>query len=506
MADEANLVVLEPGKGLAPVDVRPLPRLSLAVSLAPGDPASKRVIELEVSEAGVGKVLDVLHRIGGEDLVAELRAALGWAARDARNFAEAKLANEASEWVGMELAWLRQEAGASLAMVDLAARQVFEHDLSLAELALRPDSFGIVVGADGKVTAATSEPGRAIYRAFRLKIAELDRLYRKVKAWKFTIPPNAPTARRQFEQTALEPYLSALKKSAETWPVLVVMGPRIVKELESQRPDDIQAWASGTATTTPLDEVIQEQLVAAYRKLRDEQSGYRAKILAAADEAMRAVGRSTGQTWEDPPEAIVAERHPFWAYPFLVQAAMERQGFEPGDHGHAVVTTSLRYAANARARQQAARTDIDRMLTFASIGFGVLSLVPVIGQLGLVAAIAISAVQTLEETQSWLDQSEASGALGHQVQRYGVIDPDATGFLCGLLSLTSDLALPVMGKLLQASVLRPASRALAAARVKKVLDLGENAADIAGMALEANAEATTRELDRLGLLTDGRGR
>ncbi|HRD60106.1 MAG TPA: hypothetical protein PL137_04295, partial [Nocardioides sp.] len=89
---------------------------------------------------------------------------------------------------------------------------------------------------------------------------------------------------------------------------------------------------------------------------------------------------------------------------------------------------------------------------------------------------------------------------GHQAPRYRVAQPDALGLLLDVLSLTSDIALPVVGKLLGATVLKPATRALAAARVGTALHLGGLATDVAGVALSVNAALVERELERVGLL------
>lgn len=143
---------------------------------------------------------------------------------------------------------------------------------------------------------------------------------------------------------------------------------------------------------------------------------------------------------------------------------------------------------------------MDRILGWSSLGFGLLSIIPVVGQLALLAAIVASAIQAVEETARYLEASALSRALGQQAPRYDVADPEALGMIVAYLGLVSDAALPVVGKLLGNTILAPASRALAAARVAKVLNLGERASDLAGMALTANAAVVEHELQRVGLL------
>ena len=284
------------------------------------------------------------------------------------------------------------------------------------------------------------------------------------------------------------------------------MAPRILRTLAKESSADIQAWEEDPGNATRLDEVIQGELVNAFTNLREEQPGYRDKILRAADTAMSAARANVTRYWEDSPAEVMGRLHPLWKHPFLVQGGMEQQGYHPGDHGYALGIESLYAAAAAAERSRQEAAELDRMVAWASIGFGVLTLVPVVGQLALAATIAIAAIQTLEEAQKYAEETSASEALGHQAVRYHVPEPDALGLILGVLQLTSDAALPLVGKLLSKTVLRPTTRVIAAARVKNVLFVGERSADLAGLVMSANSALAERELRRLQLITLETGR
>jgi hypothetical protein len=502
MAETANLVVQVPGE-VAPQPGEPAAKrltIDLAVAFA-----ERRSVQVEVSEAGIGEVADTLHRIGGEALVREFSHALGDRVQDA-TFDEAVRASEALRILERHTTVLRTESITYLEALDAAARQLFEHDLTLAAVELQPQKFGFHVDQDGNTSVASEGPDLDRYRQLRSVVAELDALRRNVKQWNFTIPPNAPTARRQFEEYALEPYTQGLKASAELYPALVTNAPKLLKKLEGETASDIAQWEADPSNKTRLDEVIQEQLLEAFKDLRENQPKYRQDILSGADRAMAAARSAAERYWDDSPAEVLGRLHPLWKHRFLVQSALEQQSYRPGDHGYAVGIDSLYAAMAAQERSREEAAEMDRILGWASIGFGILTLIPVIGEFALVATIAITAIQTLEEAQKYSAEATAREALGHQASRYDVPEPDAIGLICNVLSLTADVALPVVGKLLSKTVLRPTTRVIAATRVKTVLTVGQHSANLTGLVVSANASLVERELRRLQLLTAETGR
>ncbi len=502
MAEVANLVVEEPGEltATSATAVLPMVTIDLAVAFA-----EHRSVQVEVSESAIAEIADTLHRIGGEALVRELSHALDARARDAP-FAEATHASQALRLLEVHLSVLRAESMTFLASLDAAVRQQFELDLTLAAVEMSPQRFGIQVDQDGLASVAPDGPDHDRYRQLRSVVVGLDRLRRKVKRWSFTIPPNAPTARRQFEDTILGPYLAGLKAAAESYPALVTMAPRLLVTLEGERSADIAQWEADPGHATKLDEIIQTQVLETAKDLLDAQPEYRAKTLAGADRALASARAALPRYSDRSPAEALGQLHPLWRHCFLVQAAIDQQDYHPGDHGYAVAIDSLYAATSAQERGRQEQSEIDSMLGWASIGFGVLTLIPVVGEFALVAAIVVTAIQTLETAQKYAAETTVREALGHQAVPYDVPEPDAIGLITNVLSLTADAALPVIGKLITRTVLRPATRVLAATRVKTAVDLGQHASNLAALVISANGAQVERELRRLQLLTPETGR
>jgi hypothetical protein len=288
--------------------------------------------------------------------------------------------------------------------------------------------------------------------------------------------------------------------SSQLYPALLVLAPKMLKKLQGESAADIASWLDEESNTTRLDEIIQAIVVDAFTDLRKQQPEFRDETLRAADQAMKFARMNVTRYWEESPAQALGRLHPLWRHPFLVQGAVEQQGYQPGDQGYAVAYDSLDSALDANERQRHDAAEIDKILGWASFGFGFLTLVPVVGQLALAAMIAITAIKALEETQQYLSDSREREALGHQAARYQVPEPDALGLILDVAQLTSDAALPLVGKLLSRTVLRPTTRIIAAARVKTVLSLGAHAADLAGFAMSANAALVERELRHLQIL------
>jgi hypothetical protein len=501
MAD-ADFVVLEPGEGEQPV-APSTPQLTVDLEIALGE---RRSVRLDVTQAGIGSVCEVLHRIGGEPLLSELSHALGDRVRGA-NFGEALLASTAIGMAQQHTTVLRSESMAYLEALDAAARQLFEHDLTLAAIALKPQSFGFEVDQGGKAMVPDSGLAHDLYRQLRTVVAELDALRRNVRQWaNISLPRNAREARRQFKEYALEPYTRGMATAGEMYPALLVLAPPMLEKLANESAVDIAYWESDEGNTTRLDEIIQTISIEAFTNLRKEQPGFRDKTLRAADDAMKFARLNVTRYWEESPAQALGRLHPLWKHPFLVQAAMEQQGYRPGDHGYAVGFDSLYAAMAAEERRRQEAAEIDRILGWASLGFGLLTMVPVVGELALAAMIAITAIKTLEETQRYMTETSEREALGHQAVRYQIPEPDALGLILNVVQLTSDAALPLVGKLLSKTVLRPTTRVIAATRVKTVLFVGERSADLAGLAISANAALVERELRHLQILTVETGR
>lgn len=499
MTEGVDFTVLEPGQVDAATSPAPAPATGFTVlmEVAPGQ---VEPVPVDATEAGIGRMVDVLHRVGGEPLVRSLYFAVSASMRGAP-YDEVVRRAAALRLIEAEMTALRTEITLRVAELDRAARQAFEHDLTVATAELRPERFGILAEPDATPRAARDDAGRATYRALRTALAQTDRLRRRVRSWSFTIPPNAPTARHQFEHDVLGPYLGALTALGTTHPGMIALAPRLIEALADESRADVAAWAQASTEDGDLDATIIGLIVDAGQAMATAQPGYRATMLAQADRVLDAA--LTSRPFHEPGPADLLGGHPLWRHPFLIHAAMEQAGLLPGDHGYAVASEGLAAAAAQRWRDESDAAQTDQLLGWASLGFGALSVVPVVGLLARAAGAVTLAVQLGLEAARQARTREASAALGHRATAYAVGHPDATGLVVLSLGMVSDAALPVLGRLLRATVLLPATRVLTAQRVATTLQRGQDAADLAGLLVDANAAATERELRRLGLLPDG---
>jgi hypothetical protein len=484
------LVVLDPGLEPAGAPTSPAARLhppaiTLLLELAPGraDP-----VALEVTEESIARMVDVLYRIGGRELLDAFERELP---RAAVPTSWPNAARRATDLAAGAVQKQRLVVLGALQAVDDAARRVLRNELDGAGAVLRLERYGLgrAAGQDVGVT----EDGRETYRSLRTTVAQLDARRRQVRRWNFTIPANAPTARRQFEED-LAQYVNAFREAVMRWPALAACGAALLKEVGDERASDVQRWAAGDNEATVLDDLIKKALGNAWTEYVEERPDFERRLLEAGDAALRTA--LMNPTFR--PEVVIGNGHPLWRHAFLIQAALEDLEWRPGDLGYAAATSALRSAGERATAEQERAERLQRLLGWASLGFTVLAFVPVVGQAALLAAIASSAALTFGETVEFLDARARRAAVGPLASRFGFEEPDAAGFVVGLLGLAADAGLPVLGKALNA-VLRPAGRLLAASRAQAVLGLSEQALDIAALAVEANAAVLENEVQRLGL-------
>ncbi|MFC6086000.1 hypothetical protein [Sphaerisporangium aureirubrum] len=470
------LVVLEPGR--TPATAR-LPTVPVMIELAPG--RSTRV-DIETSESAAAETVDLLYRVGGRELVDQVedetaRTALGPAC-------------------ARQIAVNRRLALDALIQIDEVALAVLKDQLDMARGTLRLSRYGLaeVAGKLAKPPVANSDEARDRYRGLRAAVAGLDAMRRGLRMWNFTVPDNAPHARAQYE-SQLGPYVAAFRAATEQWPALAVCGGELLTALGKRRGSSVRAWAQAD-DGTPLDDLIKDALAETWTDLLDKQPGFLRDQRTGSAKAIRTAELLVGIGGR--PEKVFGTTHPLWRHPFLVHTALQRLDLRPGDIGHAAAVSALRYAEEDAAAGRAAKARDDAVLGWASIGFGVLSLIPVIGQFALAAALVVTAVRAFSETVEYVDEQARRQAVGPLADRFGFAEPDAAGLVVTLLDLASSVALPVLGKAI-GQVLRPAGRLVAAARVQSALQLGEHAADLAGVVVDMNSALLEKELLRLGL-------
>ncbi|WP_406409376.1 hypothetical protein [Streptomyces sp. NBC_01643] len=468
--------------------------LDVDLSLRPEAPPYR--LRLADTAESAFEVVTAVYLIGGRELLETLLAAI---ARTPASTPQAA-GNPPGGHVADELFRLRvlrrcEEAAGDLTLsayghlvsLDTVMRAVLHELLAGAQSQLTPEAYGLT-GLDDEYRVVDNND---TYRRFRQDVLHLLPLRRLVTRWTFTIPTNATTAREQFTRD-LENYAVPYREACRTWPVLHVQGGALMRSLDDADPAAIEQWSKAEGGTD-FDTMLQEMVSDAWTECRAEQPAFLRRQYGGAAEALFAAHNTTTGA----AEIHFGDRHPLMRYPVIVEAALERLGWLPGTFPHAVAESARKAADAAAHSQRATRATWNRLLTWASLGFAVLAFVPVVGQLAVAGCVAASALQslagiadTLETRQNWM----AAGAAGDRLR---LASPKATGLVVDVLQLTADIALPALGSLSVAA--RSAERLVSASAVRRSLDLGGMALDLAGAVIQIDADHLERELERLGL-------
>ena len=227
-------------------------------------------------------MVDVLYRIGGRELLDALGRGVtpgrrsphrGRAPPDARPTWLLRQSKSSAAWSSAPCRRSTKPRGGSCAT---------SSTVRVPCCASRRYGLGQAAGQDVDVT----KDGREIYRALRTTVAQLDASRRQVRRWNFTIPANAPTARRQFEEVQAR-YVSAFREAIVRWPALAACGAGLLKEVGHERASDVQKWAAGEDDATVLDDLIKEALRDAWNEYVDERPDFERRLLQAGDAALR---------------------------------------------------------------------------------------------------------------------------------------------------------------------------------------------------------------------------
>jgi hypothetical protein len=305
-------VVFEPGITGAVGALGSVPKLRIELALAPGQP---QLLDLEVSDEAIGQVIDTAFRVGGWELLRELVEAID-VAKDPPG--ATGLVRHASELCAAPVAQLRQDAYAGLIAVDAAARLALDEALTEARGALHLSHFGLIEGSNQARPPVSKVAGAPeTYHALRNTVIALDKKYRNLRRWNFTIPANAPTARRQFEDNAYLPYVEALRAAAQRWPALQTTAPTILRKLFDERRSDMTRW-SAELDDTPLDDVIKQTLNQTWLNLIHNQPDFFDDMTSTSDWSILHTAKRFEVDPYRPPEWTIGTLNPLWQHPFLI--------------------------------------------------------------------------------------------------------------------------------------------------------------------------------------------
>jgi hypothetical protein len=353
------------------------------------------------------------------------------------------------------------DAAEALAEVELIARQVFLEMLESARAATQFSRYGLVEASRGLLRAVPDiQPLRdagVTYRALRTAFADLHTAALAVREAEEHLQaaqvsagfldlldvmhlvtggrsPAAPPVSRSVSAEvkalidASAAYTDVLRRHAERFPALPMVAGDLVEATADWAHADVVAMANDTTRyNTRLDDKLLAEIGKACRETWEAGPDLARELLDEADEVLARARRliSLGPM---PAEGTYAF-HPLWRYPLIVHAALERLGYGPGSLPHAAAADVLRRAEDIARRRAEEKAATDQALNWANFGFGVLSFVPVVGQLACAAAFACAAVQAVRDVSAYAEASREARAFGPYASSLGLTEPEGAGWI-----------------------------------------------------------------------------
>ncbi|MDP9484223.1 MAG: hypothetical protein M3Q49_00220, partial [Actinomycetota bacterium] len=388
----------------------------------------------------------------------------------------------------------------ALADVDDAARRILAELLKGAQDSCRMGRSGLVEDPiNTHPSIDWSRQGELRFRALRAGVVELDGLARAVREAEGAVNPDPLYPRIPGVASAQDPYLlrtRARQEFAVAWrrwvaeyPFLAVAGKRLLAETGDsfEQPELVELSRQRGNYENALDELIRAAVVEVARETLSAGAKLTKEYRAEAQKA-----REIAADLEVPGDRVYAENHPLWRYPLIVQAALERIGAGPGTLEYAAAMSALERAAELQERKKVKAAGIDEVLGWASLGFGVVALLPVVGQFAALFAGLCATVRMLSAISEYETEEQQRAAFGPLATQFALPDPDGAGLLVKVLGLGAEAVplLGVPGKFAGRLIRVTATQAL----------VGEAALEAVSLGIDVLALATEAEIERVSAL------
>lgn len=361
----------------------------------------------------------------------------------------------------------RERVTDAMADVDEAARTVLlelirdsQIRTSLRRSGMREDVVARVaeVGVFGP-TVIDGDEGAARFRRLRLAVLELDGLVRGVHAAEAAGAgiggPRAATMASRLEPTeelarARAAYLEAWRRHVEEFPVLAVRGGAILADTTGTDPADLHEEPFGDYTDR-LSWIVRREVSGVAQTARREGAAFVRGYLERATAAREAaagwleVGTASPGLGDGVGADVVHGQHnPFWRHPMIVRAALERIGAGPETLEYQAAHAALAVAGEVAAREKERAQSWSGLLDGALIGFGVLSMMPVVGTAAVVVSGVIAAARSLAAISSYTEERTRRMVFGMHADALDVPDPDGYGTVLAVVGNAVDV-LGVLG-------------------------------------------------------------
>jgi hypothetical protein len=397
----------------------PLPTIKVSVELVPGYPYPIVLSD----EDTVTKAFGFCYQVGGMDLVARLYQAIPAPFVDTRGVADRFLKQ------------LREDMTGALEEVAWQMRSVFVENLNQAQAVTRLSVFGFI-DAPPDATRTPVLADYDIYKSLRQAVVDLDGAARVVLEYNERQQSPSSEAQNAFEL--------AWQQATTNFPGLLDPGADLIAKTTRRFTADEMADYAKTEGEyrNPLDMLIRN---AVWQNWHDVwNAGPR-----LSDEYLAASEKACSESWTSPfpPSYTHAEKSPMWQIPTIVHSALYRMGAGPGSLEYAAATETIRMAAVRQRFENKRDAALVNTLNWASLGFGMASMVPVIGPFALAGAIACAGALSLYYHSQYDKAKLKRDALGPLAAAYGFADPDGSGLLLAEYSADLNLGMQAFGAL-----------------------------------------------------------
>jgi hypothetical protein len=440
--------------------------------LVPTSPQLNSPVAMQVSRAGVSDVLDLAYHAMGhaavDQVIDSLKRSKSAATDDARERALAF-----AEVMREPFLRTRRE---TLKLVDDTAFDVFLDQLESARINCGIARCGFVGDNLVHPIVPADEERQALYKQFRTQVGELTlatrdyesalkratlqgtlQVAKGVPAWARVFNPNSPPT-GPVEMQRMK-FLRVWSAAVGKFPVLSVAGSDFVAAAVAAAQDGNMATDAEFGDQFNPDRLRElckpdaELKNALYEKLAGLCGQWARDVQKAGNELRKefrqkaeaaAWGAANVDKGTYPPEPVFGEFSPLWRYPLIIREAMQRIDAIPGSLAYAAASHTLEIAADVAAKERESAELRHEILALASMSFGVMSLLPVVGQASGLAASACALANAVPAILQYREDKQLYAAFGPYASQHHLAAPDGVGLVLNSLDAAT-AAMPLVG-------------------------------------------------------------
>lgn len=430
-------------------------------------------VDMEASRAGVSDVFELAyHAMGSEEIenvVAQLRVPRGPSEELARTRALALAESLRQPFHEM----VRD----SLQLIDETALEVLDEQLDSARINCGISRCGLVGDSLAFPFVPPDEARQKLYRDFRNEVAAVaiatrdfegaqqratlagtERIMRTVPEWaRVYNPASPPVGAVELRRRKL---LSVWSAAVAKFPIIAVASADFVAAAVDVAQDDNTApdadfgdhfnqdkllkLCEGDAPfDNALDRKLKRLCLKWERDIRTAGADLREELRNASDAVWSATRMQYGTRLPDAGR-ILAVGQPLWRFPLIIAEALHRLGAGPGSIAYSAAAHSLELAADIAAKEKESAETKREILALASMSFGVMTLLPVVGQAAGLAASACALAIAVPSILKYREDAKQYAAFGPYAAQHHLAAPDGTGLIIDSLDAVT-ASLPLVG-------------------------------------------------------------